>query len=226
MKIIIIGGKGTPIVIADQIYDAKIRFGMDVEVIGLALDDRTMGDEINGYPILCGIKELYERYKNQEDVKFLYCLYRNDVIRERTKLLYELNIPKEKFCNFIHPSALVARSVKMGVGNIILANTVINSNTIIGDYNIIQTGTLIGHDVKIGNNNFLAAHVTVGAFLEINNMNFIGLNSTLRKGIILNEANLVGQASNVTHSFDHDETIYGNPAVSHGATKKKENKKF
>ena len=52
MKIVIIGGRGTAIVVADQIYDAHQRFGMDVEVLGLALDDHSGGDDVSGYPIL------------------------------------------------------------------------------------------------------------------------------------------------------------------------------
>ena len=225
MKIVIIGGKGTAIVIADQICDAYERFGMDVEVLGLALDDRTMGDEIYGYPILCGIKEVYDKYKNDDDVKFIYSLYRNDQIKERCKLLYDLNIPAEKWCNFVHPTAYIARSAKIGYGNVILANCVINSGAVIGNFNTLNSGTLLGHDIKVGNNNFFAAQVTVGSLLEIGNMNFIGLNSAIKQGVQLGEAVLVGQCSNVTHSFN-DETVFGNPAVSHGATKKKENKKF
>lgn len=226
MKIVIIGGVGTAIVIADQIYDAHVRFGMDIEVLGLALDDHTMGNEISGYPILCGIKEVYDKFKDDDDVKFIYSLYRNDQIRERTKLLYDLNIPAEKWYNFIHPSALVARSVKMGYGNVVLANCVINAGAIIGNFNTLNSGTLLGHDIIVGNNNFFAAQVTVGSKLEIGNMNFIGLNCAIKQGVRLGEAILVGQASNVTRSFDHDETIFGNPAQSHGATKKKENKKY
>lgn len=226
MKVVIIGGQGTAIVIADQIYDAYIRFGMDIEVLGLALDDRTMGDEIYGYPILCGIREVYDKFKDDEDVKFIYSLYRNDQIRERTKLLYDLNIPIEKWCNFIHPSALIARSVQMGYGNVVLANCVINAGTIVGNFNTLNSGTLLGHDIKVGNNNFFAAQVTVGSMLEIGDMNFFGLNASIKTGVHLGEAILVGQASNVTHSFDHDETVFGNPAMSHGATKKKENKIF
>jgi len=226
MKIVIIGGKGTAIVIADQIYDAHIRFGMDVEMIGLALDDRTMGDEVCGYPILCGIKEVYEKYKYDDDVKFIYSLYRSDRIRERCKILYDLNIPGEKWCNFIHPSAMVARSVRMGYGNVILANCVINANTVIGNFNTLNSGTLLGHDIRVGNNNFFAAQVTIGSQLEIGDMNFFGLNSAVKQGVRIGEAVLVGQASNVTKSFDKDETVFGNPAVSHGETKKKENKVF
>ena len=226
MKIVIIGGVGTAIVIADQIYDAHVRFGMDIEVIGLALDDHTMGNKISGYPIICGIREVYDKFKDDNDVKFIYSLYRSDQIRERCKILYDLNIPADKWYNFIHPSAYVARSAKMGYGNVVLANCVINSNTVIGNFNTLNSGTLLGHDIKVGNNNFFAAQVTVGSLLEIGDMNFIGLNSAIKQGTRLGEAILVGQASNVTRSFEHDETVFGNPAVSHGATKKKENKKY
>lgn len=226
MKIVIIGGKGTAIVIADQIYDAHIRYGMDIEVLGLALDDKTMGNEICGYPILCSIREVYNKFKERDEIKFIYSLYRSDQIRERSELLYSLNIPEEKWCNFIHPSAMVSRSVKMGYGNVVLANCVINSNTVIGNFNTLNSGTLLGHDIIVGNNNFFAAQVTVGSTLEIGDMNFIGLNTSIKTGVRLGEGILVGQASNVTHSFEHDETVFGNPATSHGITKKRENKKF
>lgn len=165
-------------------------------------------------------------FRDADDVKFIFSLYRSDKIRERCKILYDLGIPSEKWYNFIHPSALVARSVKMGYGNVILANCVINSNTVIGNFNTLNSGTLLGHDIKVGNNNFFAAQVTVGSMLEIGDMNFIGLNSAIKQGVSLREANLIGQASNVTKSFDHDEVIYGNPAQSHGDIKKKEDKQY
>lgn len=221
MKVVIIGGRGTAIVIADQIYDAHIRFGLDLEVIGLALDDHTMGDSICGYPILCGIREVYDKYKDDSDVKFIYSLYRDDQIRERTKILEDLHIPSDKFFNFIHPTALVCRSVKMGYGNVILANCIINSNTIIGNFNTFNSGTLIGHDNILGNNNFFAAQVTVGSLTEIGDQNFIGLNSAIRTGVKLQGGNLVGQASNLTKTFPPDTTIFGNPAQCRGQINKK-----
>lgn len=225
MKIVIIGGIGTAIVIADQIEDARERFGVDIEVLGLALDDHTMGNAICGYPILCDIKDLYPKFKDATDVKFIYSLYRPDLIEERTKILYDLNIPSDKFCNFIHPTAYVARSAKMGYGNVVLANCVINSNTVIGNFNTFNSFDLIGHDMTIGDNNYFAAHVTVGSQLEIGNMNFIGLNSSLRTGIKIGDCCLIGQMSNVTKSFDH-EVAFGNPAQSHGAIIKKPQKKY
>ena len=226
MKVVIIGGQGTSIVIADQMCDARERFNMDVEVLGLALDDKTMGDEICGYPILCSIGEVYDKFKNCDDVQFVYSLYRNDQIRERTAILKSLEIPKEKFINFIHPTALVARSAKMGNGNIVLANCVINSNAIIGNFNTFNSGTLIGHDIIMGDNNFFAAQVTVGSLLSIGNMNFFGLNSSIKGGIHIGDGVLIGQMSNVTKGLENDVVAFGNPAQSHGAIKKKPLKKY
>ena len=213
MKVIFIGGRGTAIVVADQMWDAKQRFGMNIEVLGLALDDRSGGDEINGYPILCDIKDLYEKYGQYDDVKFIYQLYRPDVMRERTAILNNLNIPMEKFATFIHPSVMVAKSAKIGVGNVILANAVVNCNAIIGNFNTVNSGTLLGHDITIGNNNYFAGQVCVGSGLSIGNMNFIGLNTSIRNGITIGDGNIVGMSSNITKSVGDDNVLYGNPAI-------------
>lgn len=53
-KVIILGGKGNAVVIAEQIYDAQHRFNMDIEVMGFAFDDPQYKDGINGWPVLCG----------------------------------------------------------------------------------------------------------------------------------------------------------------------------
>lgn len=213
MKIVFIGGRGTAIVIADQMYDAHERFGLDIEVLGLALDDHSGGDEISGYPILCDIKDAYRKYGNYEDVKFVYQLYRPDVIRERTKILYDLKIPTEKFATFIHPTVMVAKSAKMGYGNILLANVVVNCNAMLGNFNTVNSGTLLGHDITIGNNNYFAGQVCVGSGLHIGNMNFIGLNTSIRNGITIGDGNIVGMATNITKDISNDNIVYGNPGI-------------
>jgi acetyltransferase-like isoleucine patch superfamily enzyme len=219
MKIIIIGGLGTSMVIADQIYDAEQRYNMDVEVIGLALDDHSKGDSICGYPILCDIKDVYEKYKAYDDVKLIYALHRPDRIRERTKLLYDLNIPIDKFCNFIHPSVLLAHTAKIGLGNVILANCIINHGAVLGNFNTINSCTLIGHDTTVGNNNFFAAHVVTSSGITIGDMNFIGLNSAIHRS--MGSGNLVGQCSNCIKEIGDDATVFGNPAVPRGGVEKK-----
>lgn len=70
-KVVIIGGKGTAVVIAEQIYDAQTRFGRDIEVLGFAFDDPAYSAGINGWPVLCGTREAYAKYKDDESVKFV-----------------------------------------------------------------------------------------------------------------------------------------------------------
>lgn len=211
-KVIIIGGKGTAIVIAEQIYDAIIRFGAQIEVLGFAFDDPLYKEGINGWPVLCGTREVYSLYHKDEDVKFVFAMYRSDLLEERIVLRDSLGIPKHRFLNFIHPSAFVAKSAKLGYGHIILANCTINPNVIMGDYNTMQTGSLIGHDTIIGNNNFIAAHTVIGSGLVIGDGNFTGLNCSIRNFVKMGNYNLIGMASNVVKDVDDYNVLVGNPA--------------
>lgn len=213
-KVIIIGGKGTAVVIAEQIYDACVRFGTSIEVLGFAFDDPAYSSGINGWPVLCGTKEPYAKFKDDATIKFVFALYRSDILKERIALRDSLNIPQERFLSFVHPTAYIARSVRLGYGNIILANCAVNNNVIMGDFNTMNTNSLIGHDTKIGDNNFIAAHTCIGSNLNIGNGNFTGLNSSMKNFIQVGNYNLIGMAANVVKDVTNNNTLVGNPAKS------------
>ena len=101
-KVIIIGGKGTAVVLAEHIYDAQVKHGSDVEFLGFAFDDESFGNEIYGFPILSKTHEVYEKYKKYDDVKFMFQLYRADLLVERIGLLRSYRIPEERFYTFVH----------------------------------------------------------------------------------------------------------------------------
>ena len=211
-KVVIIGGKGTAVVIAEQIYDAHERFGMDIEVLGFAFDDPAYKDGINGWPVLCGTREAYDMFKHDESVKFVFALYRSDILKERIALRDSLNIPIDRFLSFVHPSAYIAKSAQLGKANIILANCAINCNVVMGNYNTMQTGSLIGHDTRLGDNNFIAAHTCIGSNLKIGNGNFTGLNCSIKNFVEMGDYNLIGMASNVVKNVSDGNLLIGNPA--------------
>jgi acetyltransferase-like isoleucine patch superfamily enzyme len=157
-------------------------------------------------------KEAYEKFKDDADIKFVFAMYRSDLLKERIQLRDNLNIPKERYLSFIHPTAYVAKSVRMGQANIVLANCSINCNAVLGDFNTMNTNSSIGHDTVIGNNNFIAAHTCIGSGLKIGNGNFTGLNCSLRNLIRIGDYNLIGMASNVVKDVECGKTLVGNPA--------------
>src|SRR5690625_3537349 len=211
-KVIIIGGKGTAVVIAEQIKNAILKFNVKLEVLGFAFDDESFGDEINGIPILAKTYDVYGEYKNQSDVFFIFSLYRSDLIEERIALRDGYEIPHERYINFIHPLATVAESAEIGIGNIILANTVINPNVKLGNFNTFNSNSLIGHDTKIGNSNFVAGHTVIGSNLTIGNGNFFGLNCSAKNFITIGDYNIIGMAANVLKSGESKKVLVGNPA--------------
>ena len=210
-RIVIIGGKGTAVVIAEQIWDAQQRYAAKVEVLGFAFDDESFGAEINGFPILCKTYEARNKYRNCEDVKFIFSLYRPDLMQERVKLRESYSIPIAKYYTFIHPSVLVARSARIGNGCVLCANVVVNPNATIGDFNTINTSCLIGHDTAIGNSNYIAGHASVGSNVRIGDGVFVGLNASIRNFLTLGDYAFISMAANVVKNVEPGQCIMGNP---------------
>ncbi|MCH5229169.1 MAG: sialic acid O-acetyltransferase [Muribaculaceae bacterium] len=211
-KVIIIGGKGTAVVIAEQILDASERYGCKLKVEGFAFDDPAFRNGINGWPVLCGTREAYPKYKDDPDVFFLFSMFRSDKIRERGMLCESYGVPIERWLTFIHPSSIVCKSAKIGPGTVILANSVINSNVEIGRNTIIQASVVVEHDTRIGDYNFLSAHSCLGSEIRIGKYNFIGLNSTVRTFVEIGENNIIGMGSVVLNNYGNNMVIVGNPA--------------
>lgn len=211
-KVVIIGGKGTAVVIAEQIDDVARRFNADIEVLGFAFDDPAFSGGINGWPVLCGTKEAFHRFRDDEQVKFVYQLYRSDLLEERIALRESLAIPAERYLSFVHPSAYIARSAELGYGNIILANCVINNNVRMGNLNTMNSNAMIGHDTIVGDSNFFAAHTCIGSGIRIGFGNFTGLNCTVREYSVIGNYNVIGMGSSVVKDVGDYTVVVGNPA--------------
>ena len=218
-KVIIIGGKSSAKLIADHIYDAKVKFNAKYEFLGFAFDEIAVNSEINGFPVLCNSSEVYQKYEKYKDVKFVFQMYRLDILLETIKLKDSLKIPNSRYLKFIHPSCMVARSAKIGAGTIILANSVVNSNATIGNFNTIVSNVTIGHDAKIGNYNLIATQSTI-ANITMGDRNFIGINCSTNNYISIGDDCMVGMGSNLLKSIPSGTKCFGNPAKAVDTLKK------
>ena len=210
-RVVIFGGKGTAINIAEQIADARLRWQYPMDVIGFAVDDPSLGRQIAGFPVVCGVRDAWAKYRDS-DVEFIFGLYRPDVIPERLRLLQELGIPVARFANFVHPFAYLSASVSLGHGNVILSHASLQHGVSLGNYNIINSHVVIEHDTNFQDGSFVAASACIGAHVRVGTGVFIGLSTTVREGVTIEDSAFVGMSSGVVKSVNEGEIVYGVPA--------------
>ena len=209
--IIIIGGKGTAVSIAEQIDDANRRFGTQQRVRGFAIDDAALGQSIAGFPVICGTREVFEQLRDAR-VRLIFALYRPDVMRERVELLAGYGISPEHFTSFVHPQAYVARSAAIGRGTVVFAHASLMKGVVVGDYCILNSQVIVEHDTRVGDNCFLSAGACMGADIRLSRGVFIGMHAVVHPGIAVGDFGFVGMGSVVTRDVEQGAQVYGNPA--------------
>jgi sugar O-acyltransferase (sialic acid O-acetyltransferase NeuD family) len=207
-KILIVGGEGTALNIAEAIDDAEARFNYTAKTLGFINDSL---EKVGPYPVVARITDLYKFY-NLNDVEIVFCLYKPNVIKARVEVFKSLNIPPHKIHSFIHPNSNVSRSAQVGRGNIVLSGSIIQSLTRIGNFNIINNNVVIEHNTIIGSNNFFAASAVIGSNVNIGDGNFIGLNTTIRESINIEHFSFLGMGSVLVSNIETESVYYGVPA--------------
>ena len=210
-RVVIFGGKGTAINIAEQIEDAHQRFNYPMSVEGFAIDDPSLGKEVAGLPVVCGVREAWGKYRDT-DIQFIFALYRPDVMSERLALLRKLEIPISRFANFVHPSAYISPSSTLGQGNIILSHASILYRVSLGNFNIINSHVVIEHEATVQDGSFVAACSCIGARVRVGSGVFLGLNSTIREDVVIADYAIIGMATCVLRNVDEKSIVYGMPA--------------
>ncbi|OYU56019.1 MAG: transferase [Chitinophagaceae bacterium BSSC1] len=96
-----------------------------------------------------------------------------------------LQFIKHRFQSFIHPSAQVAKSVKIGKGSVILQNAVIQANSVIGDHVIINMGSMVDHDNIVKD------------FVHVSPLCYVGSNSIISELTCLEPCSRIARFSQV-----------------------------
>jgi sugar O-acyltransferase (sialic acid O-acetyltransferase NeuD family) len=209
-KIVFIGAIGTGLNIIEQVADARDNFNYPADTEGILLDSFEKGIMVSGVPVIGSLKDI-PRLLKQDELLFLFVLFKPEKLRERYELLQSLKIPLSRFTNFFHPMSYISESADYGTGNVILSNSTIQSKVTIGNFNIINSNVTLEHDTIIGNGNFFAAGSVAGSKVTLGNHCFVGLNASIRENIILGDNVFTGMQSTVLRNYDNV-IIGGSPA--------------
>ena len=116
------------------------------------------------------------------------------------------------FINLISDSSQISKYSKIGEGNFIGPNVIINARTTLGNNCIINTASVIEHDVEIGDNIHICPSVTVAGNCKILDNCFIGMGSIIIDKIIIQKNVKLGAGSLVVKNLKSNNTYYGTPA--------------
>lgn len=163
--------------------------------------------------------EIFETAKDNYSTKFnkIRLVYFNDNFIKDLKLSNKINISGytiyyiigfgglnrrlciekiKKYKNFIpftiiHPSAIIAKSAKIGKGCYIHPNTTISTNAKIGNHCVINYNASIGHDSNISDNVLVQPGARVSGNCKIGRDTLIGSNSFIFQKIKIGKECLI-----------------------------------
>jgi len=204
-KIVIWGASGHASVIADI-----LNLRSEYKIVGF-LDDINKdlyGADFCGAKILGGRKRLKTLY--DDGVRNIIIGIGNCSVRVS---LSNIALREGFFLvNAIHPNAIVAKSVKLGKGVVIMAGSVINPGSKIGDNVIINTCASVDHDCIIGDGAHICPGVRLAGSVEIGRESWIGIGSVIKDKIKIGERTIIGAGSVVIKDIPSNVTAFGTPA--------------
>lgn len=182
-----------------------------IEVVGFVDDNPALQDkEVKGTPVLGKISEL-SFLKDKFNLEAVYCPIGNNKLR--VKFLEKAKSLGYKTPNFIHSSAIIHSSVKLGEGVYILLGVNIMPCTVIDDYVMISMNALVAHHSHIMRGTFISTGVNFGASITAKDCSYIGIGATIMTGIHeLGQNCLVGAGAVVVSDVPDNAVVAGVPA--------------
>lgn len=197
-KLIIIGAGGHGKVVADI---AKLNGYLEIAF----LDDDESVKSCLGYPVL-GKSDIAVKYSDAD----FFVAVGNSGIRE--KIQERLMKEGLHLVSLIHPNAVVADSVEIGKGTVIMAGVVINPDAKVGAGCIVNTGASVDHDNVVED----YAHISVGSHLagmvHIGKRTWIGAGVVVSNNINICDDCMLGAGSVVVKDIETAGIYVGVPA--------------
>ena len=201
-RILIVGAGGHAQVIADLILSLA-RVGGDVALVGFVDDNpQLFGCEYLGAKVWGATANT----KNIQHDALIIGVGDNAV---RARLFQHFRSAGEKLITLIHPHATLAADVQIGVGTVVFAGAVINTESIIGPNVIANTGATVDHHARIGAHCHIAPGVHLGGTVTLGEGVFLGIGGNVVPNRSIGEWTVVGAGAVVIHDLPPRVTAVG-----------------
>jgi sugar O-acyltransferase (sialic acid O-acetyltransferase NeuD family) len=205
-KLLLIGSSGHAAVLVDAIESTG-----KYQIAGYLDDGAEPGAVHRGYSVLGSVQNLRAICETQRIGEVVIAIGDNwQRRRMRAKLLEDH--AKLKFPAVLHPSAVLAKTLLIGQGAVILANAHAGPGTRIAEFCILNTGSSLDHDCEMRAFSSLAPGVFTGGHVVIGECSAIGVGASISDKISVGNHAVVGTGAVVVRNIPDLVVAYGNPA--------------
>lgn len=118
------------------------------------------------------------------------------------------------FRSVIHPSAVVAASVRLGEGVQILAGAIVSSGVTLGDDVLVNSGAIVDHDGVVEAHAHIATGAALAGGVRVGAGTHVGLGARVIQGVAIGSGCTIGAGAVVLADVPDGATAVGVPAVA------------
>ncbi|HEV7657187.1 MAG TPA: acetyltransferase [Mycobacteriales bacterium] len=180
-----------------------------LELLGHLDDDPDRWNTaVDGVPVLGGSAEVAA----YPDAAVVVCTGSPRDFDSRRRITGRLALPRDRYGQVLHPSAVVASTATVGRGTVLLAGVVVTAAASVGDHVAVMPQVVITHDDVVEDFCTIAAGVRLGGGVRLERGAYVGSGALVREGVTVGAGALIGMGSVVTRDVPAGAVWVGNPA--------------
>lgn len=165
------------------------------------------GHTEDGYPVLGGTDYLL----NQQKEIWVICAVGSAKVRKSIIEKLQVN-PNIRFATVIDPSVILSDRIKIGVGTIICAGTILTVDINVGNHVIINLDCTLGHDDVIEDFVTIYPSVNVSGNVLVETCAELGTGMQIIQGKKIGKESILGAGAVVVKDIPEKCTAVGSPA--------------
>ena len=146
------------------------------------------------------------------DLRFVMGIAGDRRMRARETILQRLTLPPERWFSFVHASAMVSPSARVGAGVVVMEQALVGPRCTIGDHVRLSAHVCIGHETVIAARAVIAPAATVSGRVRIGEGAYVGAAAAIAPDVTIGARAIVGIGAVVIDSVGAGAVVAGNPA--------------
>lgn len=182
--------------------------GKELRIAGFLDDTRDPASALNAlypYPLLGPI----DRYSPKDGDVFVVAIAEPASKLRITSLLQKKGAA---FFTLVHPTAVLARTARLGQGVIVCPFAMVSADSNVGDFVTINSYSSIGHDAVIGQGCTLSCHVDITGGVRIGEGVFFGSSASVLPQVEIGADARIGAGAVIMRKVAPGSTMYTMPA--------------